>query len=52
MVNETAVCYVIVTEYQINIKAVMFNLIKLTRTGSLSIKNTIRRSSIILSSMD
>lgn len=48
--NKTAACYIIVTEYQI--KGDMFNLIKLTRTGSLSIKNTIRRSSIILSSMD
>lgn len=50
--NKTAACYIIVTEYQINIKGDMFNLVKLTRTGSLSIKNTIRRSSIILSSMD
>lgn len=50
--NKTAACYITVTEYQINIKPVMFNPIKLTRTGSLSIKNTIRRSSIVLSSMD
>lgn len=36
--NKTAACYITVTEYQINIKPVMLNLIKLTRTGSLSIK--------------
>lgn len=50
--NKTAVCHISVTVYHINIKPVTFNLIKLTSTGFLSIKNTIRGTSRFLSSMD
>jgi len=50
--NKTAVCHISVAVNHINVKPVTFNLIKLTRTGFLSIKGTIRSSSRFLSSMD